>query len=987
MKIGEINPIQDVPVKILKEEGVRYEIVLPDADKDHIQRMIFETGQPYELELLRNMRQRINEGDLVLDVGANVGNHALYLALVAKARVIAFEPNVQLCSTMVDSIARNGAEDIVSVQTLGLGRERSCARFQASIPENLGAQALEIGEGEIEVVTLDSLDFDTAVRAIKIDVEGMELAVIQGGRELINRYRPFLYVECQDDASFRQMLSWAQTHDYTYWETFNATPTHLFLPSETISLEKRIDNLIAHNPIREYRLIDRVEQSRRLEAEARAEVKLLEKELALERSGRKVAESKVEALRDNLVAQADALDQRAEESKRQIEEARVSGLELANQWKRELEDAQNYAREVEDRLLAVLNSNTWKLMEPVRFVMRLVKRRNRQPPFVPQLRDGASPKSISEKSTSQISTPTNSRGSNIDDLAKKLWHGFSEPTLHELEHIVDDSQANHEDRAKAAWNLARWTATGADWDASLSFLGKVAYLDKKLYRAKRPRVLAIEANLRAGNIEKAIEYAEHGLNRELDGNYICGISNALLCKGPPAQVDHERLAMLNKLYEAEELASIALIDPGKGLVFGNLTSEGEISSKVDGPKVSVLVPVFNAAEFLETAIRSLFAQSWRNLEIIAVDDASTDDSWDRLQRLAEEDSRLCIFRNETNLGAYPTRNNALKRATGEIITVHDSDDWSHPQMIEIQAGTLLNSSVIKAAFSMMTRVLPNMDFRLRPERNFLEYVHRSYPSLMMHRDDLTQLEQWDDVAANADDELVQRARARWGNDALHDVLPLTPLSFFLRHDQSLTEQEGTHLRSLTFGIRLEYANQAAYWRKAVAKEYFEAGRSFARTDIKTPFPIPAGLAPKNWKLDPRYDLVIISDLSLLGGTRRCNEGYIAAATALGMRVGLFHWPRYDLSMRYPILRLNVSQFWLISCPSSVLAPTHTTIFPMKSEVSVRIFWERSPFGFLSRRWSGEFWAKLADTGAWTETTGHRRWAERLTPMRCQCGPM
>ena len=68
MKIGEINPIQDVPVKILKEEGVRYEIVLPDADKDHIQRMIFETGQPYELELLRNMRQRINEGDVSADL-------------------------------------------------------------------------------------------------------------------------------------------------------------------------------------------------------------------------------------------------------------------------------------------------------------------------------------------------------------------------------------------------------------------------------------------------------------------------------------------------------------------------------------------------------------------------------------------------------------------------------------------------------------------------------------------------------------------------------------------------------------------------------------------------------------------------------------------------------------------------------------------------------------------------------------------------------
>ncbi len=217
-------------------------------------------------------------------------------------------------------------------------------------------------------------------------------------------------------------------------------------------------------------------------------------------------------------------------------------------------------------------------------------------------------------------------------------------------------------------------------------------------------------------------------------------------------------------------------------------------------------------------------------------------------------------------------------------------------MLEAQAEALLAGDGLKATFSMMTRVLPDMTFTLRPERNNLEYVHRSYPSLMMRRTDLALLGQWDGVSANADDELVQRIRAAWGEAALEDVHAGVPLSFFLRHDASLTEQAGTHLKSLTFGIRQEYGQQAAFWRRNQDPARLAAGAAPARTGLKTPFPIPAGLAPKTWPRDPRYDLVIVSDLGLLGGTRRCNEGYIAAASALGMRVGLFHWPRYDLAL-------------------------------------------------------------------------------------------
>lgn len=65
---------------------------------------------------------------------------------------------------------------------------------------------------------------------------------------------------------------------------------------------------------------------------------------------------------------------------------------------------------------------------------------------------------------------------------------------------------------------------------------------------------------------------------------------------------------------------------------------------------------------------------------------------------------------------------------------------------------------------------------------------------------------------------------------------------------------------------------------------------------------PVTAASASHRKREHYDVLIISDLTLLGGTRRCNEGYIAAAGRLGMRTGLFHWPRYDLRLKDDIAR-------------------------------------------------------------------------------------
>ena len=482
----------------------------------------------------------------------------------------------------------------------------------------------------------------------------------------------------------------------------------------------------------------------------------------------------------------------------------------------------------------------------------------------------------------------------IDDMKAKLWGGFSNEVIDALISSLNSGKYNDKMKGQAALVLGRWYAVQNDWENSIKYTKFIKKFDESLFRRKRTKLLLIQSLINAGEFESAKSMVDFALNKELDGDYLCANSNLRFVEHGHAS-DAQRLQDLNKLFKSEKLLEVS-VQPNTKYEFGCWAYPEHKNAWVEHEaKVSVLMPVYGAEEFIEVAINSMLSQTWRNLEIIAVEDRSPDKSWEKLQELAKKDSRLKIYRNDVNMGAYPTRNKALSLATGDFITVHDSDDWSHPQMIEMQVKALLQDENAKATCSFMTRVNPDLSFILRPSRENLEYIHRSYPSLLMRREDVLTLGQWDNTSANADDEFIQRVRIKWGNDALIDVLPHIPFSLFLVHENSLTQQKGTSLNSLTFGVRKTYADQAAYWRRTRGTLSADL-LNISRTSLKQPFPIPQNLAPKNWEKNKDYDLVIISDLSLLGGTRRCNEAYIKNAAEIGLRVGLFHWPRFDLKI-------------------------------------------------------------------------------------------
>jgi glycosyltransferase involved in cell wall biosynthesis len=100
--------------------------------------------------------------------------------------------------------------------------------------------------------------------------------------------------------------------------------------------------------------------------------------------------------------------------------------------------------------------------------------------------------------------------------------------------------------------------------------------------------------------------------------------------------------------------------------------------------VSVIMPAYNAEDTIEKAIQSILLQSYKNLELIVVDDGSKDKTAMVVEKVASRDSRIKFIRNQSNQGCYFTRNRGIKAASGTAIAIQDSDDIALEKRLEKQ---------------------------------------------------------------------------------------------------------------------------------------------------------------------------------------------------------------------------------------------------------------------------------------------------------------
>ena len=108
------------------------------------------------------------------------------------------------------------------------------------------------------------------------------------------------------------------------------------------------------------------------------------------------------------------------------------------------------------------------------------------------------------------------------------------------------------------------------------------------------------------------------------------------------------------------------------------------------PLVSIVIPVYNVENFVKDTLSSVCNQTYKNIEIICVDDGSTDNSLSVLNFYSEKDKRIKVL-SQSNSGVSAARNNGIRAAEGEYICFLDSDDFMHPQNVELQVKAITDS--------------------------------------------------------------------------------------------------------------------------------------------------------------------------------------------------------------------------------------------------------------------------------------------------------
>ena len=294
---------------------------------------------------------------------------------------------------------------------------------------------------------------------------------------------------------------------------------------------------------------------------------------------------------------------------------------------------------------------------------------------------------------------------------------------------------------------------------------------------------------------------------------------------------------------------------------GRLRVTAPPAEEADPPLVSILLTVWNGAATLPYALDAILNQTWRHIELIAIDDGSTDDTPQILAAAAARDPRVKVHRSPRSLGAYGARNLALTFATGAVITCHDADDWSHPQKIERQIRFLWSDPAMAACSSAWIRA--TQDLRFTRKSRHRRYVQKNPSSLMFRRTVLACAGNWDEVTVGADTEFEERLKLVYGRRAVRYLNEV--LSFGLDHATSLSKE--SVWRGWLSPDLDAYHRAFGQWHAEIARTRAPGKRlQIAPRDAAgaRAFPAPALLLRQ--PRPERFDMVMMTDFRLYGGS-------------------------------------------------------------------------------------------------------------------------
>ncbi len=266
-----------------------------------------------------------------------------------------------------------------------------------------------------------------------------------------------------------------------------------------------------------------------------------------------------------------------------------------------------------------------------------------------------------------------------------------------------------------------------------------------------------------------------------------------------------RYAILNNnIEDAKELAnsffnSHNLNTPNnfitdKGITLKQISKNKFYKDFINNKKISVILTSHNEENYISFAIESILNQTYKNLELIIVDDASDDKTPAIAEKYLKQDTRVKLIKLTKNVGTWEAKNIALKQCTGNFITCHDSDDYAHESRLELQAKPLLENDKLQGTTSKIIRI---------DEKNGTPYSRIIFPlirfspcSFMYRKEVLDKTGFYHKDLLGGDCEFIDRVKVFFGKKSVKSVNK--PLTFGSFRENSLTTNLNTGFSNLGY---------------------------------------------------------------------------------------------------------------------------------------------------------------------------------------------
>ncbi|WP_185858820.1 glycosyltransferase family 2 protein [Vreelandella populi] len=378
-------------------------------------------------------------------------------------------------------------------------------------------------------------------------------------------------------------------------------------------------------------------------------------------------------------------------------------------------------------------------------------------------------------------------------------------------HLGRDPSANF----SASFYRENFLEKGSNDDPLLHYL-KVG--SKKGYKIK-PNALHLRDLLKAGNRVRA-KYLSQFCNKTVKETFPI-IEMAIETSGKESRGKEYADALNSSLLSPNDLSEINVSsEDDQNDFFLRIESEAT-SSASSGELITVIMPAYNSEATIAKSISSILKQTWQNLQLIVVDDCSSDKTYEVAQKALANDKRAILLKNEKNVGPYVSKNLALKYAKGEYITGQDADDWSHPQRLEKHMELIKKDGYVRASMAYMFRM--QMDGTIEIRREGL-LIGSSISTMYQAEFLKTTLGHWDCAKFGADSELISRAKKFLGDEFKYYKFPSMVC---LASPDSLTSnpEYGVSVEHGLSPARVEYRKAWTDWHESIGKK-----------DLYLPFP-------------------------------------------------------------------------------------------------------------------------------------------------------